>query len=247
MGNGTLVSVLIALLAVGCSSAPRAAEPAAGDSSGAGPTAGVLRGIYWSWSADYVINPEPDGTVSYGPDFKYLFKVFWGNGFVYTGTPKPTLDEMSCAAASKTCLPFSIDGDTIRIGSAAPVPLVAKGLDWKIGSDDYKAVVPQAGTTLAGTYQSYRCYWSTCNQVAVTFQADGRYTIDSFRISESTHTDVWSYASGGSKRSGTYTIDDYAIELTPDGGAPKRAFYFRDGTGGPDTIQIDDTWFMIQH
>jgi hypothetical protein len=223
------------------------ASPANGAaSSGVTPQPGVLRGLYWSWTMNYVPTIDAEGYSSMNAEFTYEFQFFGANGFVWLGDPKPTVEEMTCRAGQKNCEPYSIEGGRLTVGKNKPKELVQEGSNWKIGGTTWTAIVPQGGTTLSATYTSAGCYLATCTRRSITFEPDGRYSVTGLTQSGYANDFISSFQTGTSSGGGTYVIGDTSIELTPTGGEAKRAFFFRDRGEKTDTIQIADTWYNVE-
>jgi hypothetical protein len=219
---------------------------ATGASSGMTPQPGVLHGLYWSWTLEYVPVIDADGYSSMNAEFSYEFRFFGTNGFVWLGEPRATIEEMTCSAGQKNCEPFSVEGGTLTIGKGKPKSIEQAGTGWKIDGTTWNAIVPQAGTTLNATYTSAGCYLASCTRRSITFEPNGRYAVSGLTQSGYANDFISSFQTGTSSGEGTYAIGETSIELTPTGGQPKTAFFFRDQGDKTDTIQIADTWYDVE-
>ncbi len=118
-----------------------------------------------------------------------------------------------------------------------------------MGDKDLLPLPSELGAVLEGSYRSYSCLYFSCSTVDITFTANGRFKLDSFRIASSpADGSFWgsTWSGTGSGTVGTYAVGPHSVTLTPDQGNAHTAFLFRDFhllSATADRLQIGELWF----
>ncbi len=241
--------VSVAMLA-GCGGGGDGSDPVAGgtppptDTSDPPPTTSAAhpQGLYWSWTKERTLLVTADGWPYYADLFKYVFPKFFDNGFAYIGPPVADMQSVQCAEATKDqygnalCVPYVVEGSTIRIDGGEVQQLSRAGDGWMIGDKEYKPMTPLQPLSLSGSYTSRSCAQATCTHAQFVFTPDGRFSASSSNTYANTIADLFIGFGGAQEATGTYRIEGTAITLTIDGGGSGKLFFFVDG----DTFQMAD-------
>jgi hypothetical protein len=182
----------------------------------------------------------------------YETRLFFGAGLVYVGPDRNGIDDVTCGAPSKTCLPYTMGSGSITIGGTT-VPYARSGREVTLGDQKWQylpAEKPAPGRfALAGYFGYQSGSGAVVDGVSLELAADGSFTASRTAPAGATRlpkqifgVEFWSQCvrppAGGCVLEGTYTLRSHSLEISARGKS-KKLFFRQEGA----ELQIGDDWY----
>jgi hypothetical protein len=225
--------------------------------------AGGQSGLYWSNSLQNTINPFGGMDLRATRDYMILLP----SGQAYRGLPDDghvlNIDfATACKGKPKKCGTYEIRGGTMHLRwmgdyglvedeSGAWTPSGKGGFD---AGTHYTRIMPVHDLRVSGKFTSTFAMVGTMatqstsvvSEKYLTLTADGRYQKSGFSAASFDNSNA-AGTFGGRKpvQTGTYTMNDYTLTLTPAGGAPELySLVLEDPTPNATALFINDDAFL---
>ena len=195
------------------------------------------------FTSTMVMNSECPGNICWS------FVFFNKNGYVFTGEPDVSLDEVDCTLTHPNGLPrceiYHVQGGKITIGNNEPETFKQSGDTLTIAGRDYDKLMPLTGLKLAGAYQSkivtnaVVSLGGTISDASLLFNKQQQFAYDR---SSSTNLAGSGYVLGASNTAatsgGTYQFEGNTLTLSYRDGHTVKLFAAATSENGKPSLTL---------